>query len=142
MFGMHHAVNFDREDLESFEVVEDFAVTLADAGERGQHIEFTSASRGRLAHFPEWDHADRDLRHFIPSDVPLGSAESPYFDRDDGWLILIFMDGPWVYIAEGDDPNGTPSASRFRVDAERYLTAWAALIDLFNPITPLDDPPS
>jgi hypothetical protein len=140
VFGMHDSLSFGPEELDAFPVIDDFAVTLADAGEGGQHIEFTSASRGRLAHFPEWDHADRDLRHFVPTDVPLGSADEPYFDRDDGWLIVIFVEGAWVYIAEGDDPNGSPNGSRFRVKAERYLQAWAALIELFNPITPLDDP--
>lgn len=136
---MGHITRFAPQELDAFPVVEDFSVQLVDAGEGGQHLEFASATRGRLAGFPVWDHADRDLRHFVPSDVPIGSADEPFFDRDDGWIIVIFQEGAWVYIAEGDDPNAAPNGARFRVPAERYLQAWAALIDLYNPITPLDE---
>ena len=61
------------DQLHDFPDITDFAVTLVDAGEAGKHIEMTSASRGRLAGFPVWDHAARDLRHFVASDVPLGT---------------------------------------------------------------------
>ena len=130
---------FSPDDLDAFEPVSDFAVTLVDAGEGGKHIELTSASGGRLAGFPVWDHAERDLRHFIAADVPLGTIAEPYFDRDDDWRIEIFEHAGWVYIAEADDPDATAYARRYRVRAERYFQAWAALIDRFNPITPLDE---
>jgi hypothetical protein len=129
--------------LETFPPVEDFAIILSEHHEEGgKHIEFVSASRGMLAHFPAWDHADRDLRHFIPSDVPIGTLAEWYEDRDIGWRIVIFESGGWVYVAEGDDPRSTNFVSFFRVPRDRYFAAWAALIDIYNPITPLDDPPA
>ena len=139
MQPLHDSMMFKREELEAFPVITDFSVKLFDAGEGGMHLEYASASQGRLAHFPAWDHVDRDLRHFIPSDVPLGNLAEPYDDRDEAWRILIFEDGGWVYVAEGDDPKATRFGSRFRVLRERYFQAWAALIDQFNPITPLDE---
>lgn len=139
MQPMHDSMMFEREELEAFPVITDFSVKLFDAGEGGLHLEYASASLGRLAHFPAWDHVDRDLRHFIPSDVPLGTLAEPYDDRDEAWRILIFEDGGWIYVAEGDEPNATRFASRFRVLRERYFQAWAALIDQYNPITPLDE---
>jgi hypothetical protein len=132
-------MNFSSEDLAAFPTVEDFAVTLADSEEGGKHIEYRSPSRGRLAGFPVWDHADRDLRHFILTDIPLGTRAEPYFDRDDGWRIVIFEEGDWVYVAEGSDADATEFESQFRVSGERYLKAWSALIDFYNPATPLDE---
>ena len=92
----------------------------------------------RLAWFPAWDHADRDLRHFIPSDVPLGTIDEPYEDADEGWRIFIFEHRGFVYVLEGDSPNAEFFPRFFRVPRDRYLAAWAGLIDAYNPITPLD----
>jgi hypothetical protein len=115
--------------LESFEAVSDFSVRLIEIDEV-KYLELASESRGRLAWFPAWEHADRDLRHFTPADVPIGTFAEPYYDAADDWSISIFEHGGWVYVEE----NG----SRFRVPRDRYLQAWAALIDRFNPIEPLD----
>lgn len=125
--------------LGEFATVDDFAVRLIDDADGGKHVELASAAKGRLAGFPAWDHADRDLRHFAASDVPFGSLDEPYDDRDDGWRIAIFADGGWVYVAEGDDANAREPSRTFRVPLDRYFLAWAALIDQYNPITPLDD---
>ena len=84
-----------------------------------------------MAHFPAWEHVDRDLRHFIPEDVPLGNRDEPYDDRDEGWHIVIFEESGWVYIAEND--------VKFRVRSEQYIREWAVLIDAYNPIAPLDE---
>lgn len=120
---------------EDFPTIEDFVVRLSAEDEGGRHIEFASESGGRLAGFPAWDHADRDLRHFIASDVPLGTREEPYEDRDESWRIAIFEHGGWVYVAEGD---GLRNAA-FRVRAEKYTSAWMRLIERFNPAVSLED---
>jgi hypothetical protein len=100
-------------------------VSLVDTEESGKQLEYTSAARGRLAHFPAWEHVDRDLRHFIAEDIPNGTAEQPYDDRDADWHIVIFEDDGWVYVAENE--------SRFRINGELYRQAWDALIDEYNP---------
>ena len=125
--------------LDAFPIIDDFALTLADSHDGGKHIEMASALLGGLAGFPAWDHADRDLRHFTPSDVPFGSIDDPYDDRDEGWRLLIFENGGWVYVLEGRDPKTDEFPSYFRVPRTRYFQAWAALIDAFNPMTVLDD---
>jgi hypothetical protein len=108
-------------------IVEDFAVRLTD----DHRIEYVSVASGRLAWFPEWEHADRDLRHFIASDVPLGSVDEPYVDAgEDGWRITIFEQGGFVHIEE-------EGGASFRVPRDRYLQSWAVLIDLFNPTEPV-----
>lgn len=142
MHDVPAAVSLPLDDLDSFPVVDDFVLRLVGESddEGGKHIEMASVARGRVAWFPAWDNADRDLRHFVPYDVPLGTIDEPYDDRDEGWRILIFEQGGWVYVAEGDDPNATGFVSAFRVRTERYLQAWAALIALYNPITPLAEP--
>jgi hypothetical protein len=102
-------------------------------------LEFVSAERGRLASFPGWEHADRDLRHFTPSDVPIGTMDEPFDDADDNWRIVIFEHKGFVYVLEASDPNAVDFPRFFRIPTERYLAAWAILIDVFNPISPLDD---
>ena len=115
--------------------INDFAVVVRDDG----ILEMTSASRGTLASFPAWEHADRDLRHFTAHDVPFGSIDEPYDDRDDAWRIVIYEDEGFVYVAEGDDPRKDEFARVFRVARDRYFTAWTAVIDQFNPIRSLDE---
>lgn len=126
--------DFDAVALDAFPVIDDFAVELRDYEAGGQHVEMTSAAHGRLAHFPAWDHADRDLRHFTPLDVPLGSLGEPYEDRDDAWRILIFEKGGYVHVVEGDAPHAETFSRFFRVPRQRYIEAWAALMDMFNPV--------
>lgn len=116
---------------ESFRTIDDFLVRLDDE----KHIELVSEAGGRLAGFPAWDHADRDLRHFIQSDIPIGTREEPYEDRDEAWRIAVFEHGGWVYIAEHDGRRNTA----FRVRTERYLAAWMTLIERFNPALSLED---
>ena len=125
------------DELDSFPTIGDFAVALSDTADR--HIEFTSAKRGRLASFPAWERADRDLRHFTASDVPIGTMDEPFEDFDEQWRIAIFEHQKFVYVLEADDPKSDDFARYFRVPRDRYLAAWAALIDAWNPIKPLDD---
>jgi hypothetical protein len=125
------------DDLDSFPTAGDFAVALSTTADR--HIEFVSEKRGRLASFPAWERADRDLRHFTASDVPLGSLDVPFEDADEGWRIAIFEHRTFVYVLEADDATADDFPRYFRVPRDRYLAAWAALIDAWNPIKPLDE---
>ena len=124
------------DELDSFPTIGDFAVAVRDGADR--HIEFRSASRGRLASFPGWEHADRDLRHFTAADVPIGSMDDPFEESDEDWRVAIFEHRGFVYVLEGDDPGSDDFARSFRIPRDRYLQAWAALIDNYNPIKPLD----
>ena len=125
-------------DLGSFPLVSDFDVKLRDAGDGNLHAEFM-AEGNRLAWFPAWDHVDRDLRHFIPADVPLGTLDEPYEDADESWRLMLFEHRGFVYVLEGDAPRTSDFPRFFKVPRDRYLAAWAALIDAYNPITPLDE---
>jgi hypothetical protein len=126
-------------ELSTVPVVPDFAVELRALEEMGQIVHFVSASRGELAWFPAWEHAERDLIHFTAADVPFGSIDIPYDDRDEGWRIVIFEDGGYVYIFEDDRPNGDRFPRRYRVARDRYFFAWAAVMNAFNPVIPLDE---
>lgn len=126
------------EDLGSFPLVADFDVKLRDEGDGNLHAEFVAEGK-RLAWFPAWDHVDRDLRHFIPADVPLGTLDEPYEDADESWRLMLFEHGGFVYVLEGDAPRTSDFPRFFKVPRDRYLAAWAALVDAYNPITPLDE---
>ncbi|MEO8033459.1 MAG: hypothetical protein ABI837_03435 [Acidobacteriota bacterium] len=114
-------------------IISDFEVVVRDG-----LIEFLDGEGQRLAWFPAWEHADRDLRHFIAADVPFGSVDEPYEDGDEGWAIRIFLDGAFVHVMEADGPDATNFPRAFRVPRDTYLEAWARVIDEHNPILPLD----
>jgi hypothetical protein len=120
-------------------LVPDFRIEVRQMEDLGGLVHFVSDAYGEIAWFPAWEHADRDLRHFVASDVPLGTIDDPYDDRDDGWRIVLFEHGGQVYIFEDDSPNGTRFPRRFRVPRDRYFVAWAAIINEFNPVQSLDD---
>jgi hypothetical protein len=118
--------------------VTDFYLTLREHSEGGLHIEMMSRTRGPLAGFPAWDHADRDLRHFTPDDIPLGTDDEPFQDADEAWRIVILAQGKDVFILEGDAPRG-PLTRRYRIPRDQYLAAWDALIREYHPARSLED---
>ena len=126
-------------DLAEVDTVEDFAIELRELEDCGKIVHYISASLGELAWFPGWEHADRDLRHFVASDVPLGTPDDPFDDNDEGWRIVIFEESGFVYIFEDDRPTGTRFPRRFRVPKNLYFFAWAAVINQYNPMVSLDD---
>jgi hypothetical protein len=124
-------------DLNSFPTVPDFTIELRDSEEFGQHLHFVSPSRGELAGFPYWDNVERDMRHFVAEDVPLGTILEPVDDSDVDWQIVIFEHAGFVYVMEGSAPHAQKFDVWFRVPRDRYITEWAHVIDFFNPIDPL-----
>jgi hypothetical protein len=128
-------------DLDNVPTIDDFTIELRELEDCGRIVHFTSAVDGELAWFPAWEHADRDLRHFVASDVPIGTLDNPYDDRDEGWRIIIFEHAGHVYVFEDDRPNGTRFPRRYRIPRVRYFMAWASLLHEFNPLVGLDDLP-
>ena len=113
-------------DLTNVPTVSDFSIELRD-----RKIEFIDGAGNRLAWFPAWETADRDLKHFIASDVPLGSIDQPFEDADGDWEIAILEYEGFVYVLEGE--------RRFRVGRDTYLRAWATLLHRFNPVLSLEE---
>jgi len=120
-------------NLEEIPVVDGFEVVVRDG-----HIEYVDGPGARLAWFPAWEHADRDLRHFVPADVPLGTSDEPYDDADENWRITIFEHDGFIHIFEADDPKATDYPRSYRVPRDEYIAAWARIMDEYNPISPLD----
>jgi hypothetical protein len=128
----------DLNNLDDVPPITDFYLTLREQPEGGLHVQMMSRTRGHLAGFPAWDHADRDLRHFTPADIPLGTEEEPFQDADEGWRITILPRGTDVFILEGDAPNGALTR-RYHVPREQYLGAWEDLIREYHPAQSLED---
>jgi hypothetical protein len=120
--------------------ITDFYLTLREEPEGGLHIAMMSRARGPLAGFPAWDHADRDLRHITPDDIPLGTEEEPFEDADEQWRMVILARGNDVFILEGDAPRG-PLTRRYRIPRDQYLGAWDDLISEYHPARSLEDVP-
>ena len=124
-------------ELDSFPTIPDFAIELRESEESGQHVYYVSAARGELAGFPYWDNAERDMRHFVAEDVPLGSVDEPVDDADVDWQIVIFEHRGFVYVMEGTAPKTQQFDVWFRVPRDRYIAEWARVISGLNPIEPL-----
>jgi hypothetical protein len=124
--------------LDGFPVIPDFAIELRETNDdTGLHVFYVSATAGQLASFPYWDNAERDMRHFSAEDVPLGSIDEPVDDADVDWQIVIFEHKGFVHVLEGNEPHAKAFDVWFRVPTDRYVAAWAAVIDQFNPIEPV-----
>jgi hypothetical protein len=131
--------NWNDIDLDTAPVISDFRIELRELEDAGKIVHFVSESHGELAWFPAWENADRDLRHFTVSDVPIGSLDEPYDERDEGWRIVIFEAGGFIYIFEDDRPSGARFPRRYRVARDRYFLAWAAVMHDFNPLISVAD---
>ena len=112
-----------------FTLVDDFKIQSRDCGQLGIHLDFVSAERERLAGFPWWDHADADLRTMGLHEIPMGTTQTPFDDLEQGWRILIWENGGFVFIAESDDETGAEFHRWFRVEKHKYLAAWREVID-------------
>jgi hypothetical protein len=121
-------------DLANALTVGDFSIELRD-----RKIEFVDGEGKRLAWFPAWENADRDLKHFIAADVPLGSIDQPFEDFDDDWQITILEHEGFVYVLEADDPHAESFPRRFRISRDAYIRAWATLLHEYNPVLSLEE---
>lgn len=121
-------------DLANALTVGDFSIELRD-----RKIEFVDGDGKRLAWFPAWENADRDLKHFIAADVPLGSIDQPFEDFDDDWQIAILEHEGFVYVLEADDPHAESFPRRYRISRDAYIRAWATLLHEYNPVLSLEE---
>jgi hypothetical protein len=121
-------------DLTNVRAIGDFSIELRD-----RKIVYLGDNGERIAWFPAWENADRDLKHFIASDVPLGSIDAPFEDSDDSWRIAIVEHDGFVYVLEADDPHAESFPRRFRVSRDAYIRAWATLLHQYNPVLSLEE---
>ena len=120
-------------DLSHVRTIGDFSIELRD-----RKIAFIGDGE-RIAGFPAWENADRDLRHFIAADVPLGSIDVPCEDFDEGWRIAILEHEGFVYVLEADDPHAESYPRRYRISRDAYIRAWAMLLHQYNPVLSLEE---
>lgn len=115
-------------DLSAFPLVEGFAIKLRDCASLGYHLDFVDRDGTRLAGFPWWDHVEVALKTFEPASIPRGTRDAPFDDLEQGWRILVFEEGSFIYVLEGDDPSCTEFATWFKVKTADYVAAWSAAI--------------
>ncbi len=129
--------DMQRLPLHTFPLIQDFEVLLEKmevlpedgTGSRrcpfGYHVCFFSSSRGYIASFPWWDHAELDLRREDFS-LPLGDLNHPYSDLEQGWEIVIAKHDHLIYVLEGDFDRVTTEGYHtwFKVAEDRYLSQW------------------
>lgn len=121
-------------DLSNVHTISNFSIELRD-----RKITYLGDHGERIAWFPAWENADRDLKHFIAADVPLGSIDVPFEDVDEAWRIAILEHEGFVYVLEADDPHAESFPRRFRVSRDAYIRAWATLLHEYNPVLSLEE---
>ncbi|GAB2704946.1 hypothetical protein [Kitasatospora kifunensis] len=113
-------------DLGLFPIAEDFAIRLIH-DEAGSMIRFLASGVGAVIGFPWWENPREQISGWSLADVPTGSIESPYWDMDQGWHILIWQTGDLVYIAQGGSSEGEYD-DWFAVPAALYRSEWEEAI--------------
>lgn len=117
-------------DLSIFPLINDFTVRLIDTEIFGKQVDYFSPKEGVLTSFPWWDNVDMDIKNWTVKNIPLGTAETPFDDLEQGWQVLIFQDGIYVYILEGDEPGCEEFSSWYKVSLEKYTEEWQKVLDL------------
>jgi hypothetical protein len=123
--------DIDSLPLQTFPLIDDFEIRLETMLDKsgqslmGYHVVFFSPALGYLASFPWWDHADAALARADFS-IPLGNAESLYYDLEQSWEIVIAARDDFVYILEGkfDAREVDGYEVWFKVLKDRYLDQW------------------
>ncbi|HYN97340.1 MAG TPA: hypothetical protein VES42_26160 [Pilimelia sp.] len=130
-------------DLSAFPRAPDFVVEatdvqVGDGADRASwtNLRYVVPSWDIDVCFPWWDRSTRQMRGWTPADAPCGSIESPYWDRDQGWSLLLWQTGDEVFILEGDGSEGyddPPVYQRwFAVPVSSYRSAWETAIEGFR----------
>ncbi|GAA1662727.1 hypothetical protein [Fodinicola feengrottensis] len=114
--------------LEKFPKSTDFVIELADDG-TDSAVRFLAQDLRIVVSFPWWENPKGEIAEWAPADAPNGSTESPYWDMDQGWRILIWQSGDLVYIAEGGAEEGV-YANWFSLPAALYQSEWDKVIRL------------
>ena len=123
----------DTVDLTSFPEVGDFQVEIQGVGS-DLTVRYVAPSLNIVVTFPWWSYAAEEMRSWTLGDFPAGSTVSPFWDRDQGWNILIWRTGDQVFIAEGDGifvegEDGPETFDRwFKVPVEMYESEWLKAI--------------
>jgi hypothetical protein len=108
---------------EEFPVVVDLRLVLRPGDPSEWRIRLESPSLGYLASLPWYDRPGRTIREVGPWFVP-GSPSKPWDDTDEGWTLLVWTDGEWVYVMEADEVCATEFQSAFRVHRAVWERAW------------------
>lgn len=112
--------------FENFPQVDDFMVDLREANS-ATTLRYVCPSLGIVITFPWWNHAVNEIRGWTAAEIPCGSINSPFWDRDQGWNILIWQVHDRVYITEGD---GDPEIYErwFTISRDLYWSEWKKAI--------------
>jgi hypothetical protein len=106
----------------------DFTIELVGEGEDSS-IRFLASNLDVIVQFPWWENAMAEIRGWSLADIPIGSIESPYWDMDQGWHILIWQSRELVYVAQGGATEGVYD-HWFALPAALYRSEWDKVIQL------------
>jgi GrpB-like predicted nucleotidyltransferase (UPF0157 family) len=136
-------------DFSKFPLIVDFEVKTKDTEFFGPHVYYYSAEHGRLASFPDWDSVEQDLQKerfldiakeqrmdaaYIMDRFPLGTIDRPYNELEQGWRLVSWEDGEFVYVLETNDEHSNVFPIWFKVSKDRYMDEWKKLVDAYRNI--------
>ena len=142
LFSPGNAIDLDRFPCEKFPLVEDFEVILwGDIQNDTEESElqdyslcFFSVQRGFLADFDRGPYTVQDLLT-ESFHIPCGDFAFPYFELEQGWVLLIAEKENFVYILTGSFEQILEKRGYhtwFKVEKQRYYSQWAKAIDIYQ----------
>jgi hypothetical protein len=115
-------------DSSAFPTATGFEIELAvDNGDSS--IRFVDRELNVIIEFPWWEGVKSEIAEWSLADIPTGSADSPYWDMEQGWHIAIWRSSDLVYIAQGGEGGGEYERW-FAVPDSVYRSEWEKVIRL------------
>lgn len=127
--------NLKKIDLNLFPAVNDFEIIVTEHKDPhlGRHLYYYSNEFGVLTSFPWWDFVGEDLQTKKIHDImPIGTLCNPYDNLEQGWQLLIWEKGQFIYIMQGNEPCCTEFDIWYKVNKNDYYVGWNDILSYYK----------
>ncbi len=128
-------LKFDGIDMENesvFPMIKDFTIRIVESDFSGMQLLFYSEENGVVTSFPWLSDVDTTLKTMNMMQIFLGSKERPYCVEEDNSKVVIYADGDYVYVLQGETSSNEGFKTYFRVKYDTYISEWETLLTYFK----------
>ncbi|MDO5293566.1 MAG: hypothetical protein Q4F05_12560 [bacterium] len=115
-----------------FPIIKDFTIRIMESDFSGMQMLYYSEENGVVTSFPWLTDVDQTLKTMNMMQIFLGSKERPYCVENNGTKVVIYTDGEFVYVLQGDSSSEQGYGTYFRVKYDTYISEWETLLTYFK----------
>ncbi|MDO5520244.1 MAG: hypothetical protein Q4G58_07120 [bacterium] len=115
-----------------FPIIKDFTIRIMENDFSGMQMLYYSEENGVITSFPWLTDVDQTLKTMNMMQIFLGSKERPYCAENNGTKVVIYADGEFVYVLQGDSSSDEGYGTYFRVKQDTYISEWETLLTYFK----------